>query len=184
MILIFIYGPPSVGKLTIGKALAEITGYKLFHNHLTVNLVTSVFPFATQEAQELMAQIRLSIFKQGITANVPGIISTQIYSKPETDHFIKQILKLFQKTTGQVHFVQLKTTDEMLLKRVVSEDRKKYGKTVSPKELKEMISNYILKSKIPFVESLTIDNTKLNPEDCAAKIMKHYRLGVRTTKVT
>ncbi len=44
MRLVFIYGPPGVGKLTVATALATLTGYRLCHNHLTVNLVTALFP--------------------------------------------------------------------------------------------------------------------------------------------
>ena len=39
MTLVFIYGPPGVGKLTTARALAELTGFRVFHDHLTVNLV-------------------------------------------------------------------------------------------------------------------------------------------------
>jgi len=35
MKLVFIYGPPAVGKLTVANALAKVTGFKVFHNHLT-----------------------------------------------------------------------------------------------------------------------------------------------------
>ena len=31
---LFLYGAPAVGKLTVAKELADLTGYKLFHNHL------------------------------------------------------------------------------------------------------------------------------------------------------
>lgn len=45
MKLIFIYGQPAVGKLTVAKELEKITGYKILHNHLFVDLVRSVFEF-------------------------------------------------------------------------------------------------------------------------------------------
>jgi hypothetical protein len=35
--LVYIYGPPASGKLTIAGRLSELTGIPLFHNHLTVN---------------------------------------------------------------------------------------------------------------------------------------------------
>ena len=46
MNLVFIYGPPAVGKLTVAKELSLITGYPLFHNHLTRDLVHELFPIA------------------------------------------------------------------------------------------------------------------------------------------
>jgi shikimate kinase len=33
MNFIVIFGPPAVGKMTVGQELARLTGYKLFHNH-------------------------------------------------------------------------------------------------------------------------------------------------------
>ncbi len=44
MKLIFIYGPPAVGKTTVGRELANITGYKFFYNHLTVPAAKAIFP--------------------------------------------------------------------------------------------------------------------------------------------
>ena len=45
MKLIVLYGPPAAGKYTIAKAVAEKTGYKLFHNYLTVDLLKSVIRY-------------------------------------------------------------------------------------------------------------------------------------------
>ena len=47
MNLVFIYGPPGVGKLTVAKELAGLTGYKLFHNHLSIDWVLPVFDFGS-----------------------------------------------------------------------------------------------------------------------------------------
>src|ERR1700744_3598970 len=47
MDLVFIHGPAAAGKLTVGKALAALTGYPLFHNHLIVDAVAAVFPFGS-----------------------------------------------------------------------------------------------------------------------------------------
>jgi replication-associated recombination protein RarA len=46
MKLLFLYGPPAVGKLTVAREVSALTGYRLFHNHLTVNLTLAVFDFA------------------------------------------------------------------------------------------------------------------------------------------
>jgi hypothetical protein len=43
MRLVFIYGIPATGKLTVAQELAKRTGYSLFHNHLVVDLLLSLF---------------------------------------------------------------------------------------------------------------------------------------------
>jgi ATP-dependent Lon protease len=45
--LLFVLGPPAVGKMTVGNAIAEITGLKLFHNHLTIEPVLRLFEFGS-----------------------------------------------------------------------------------------------------------------------------------------
>jgi len=34
--LVFIVGPPAVGKMTVGRELSSLTGFPFFHNHLTI----------------------------------------------------------------------------------------------------------------------------------------------------
>jgi len=34
--LLCIIGPPAVGKMTVGDAIAARTGYRVFHNHLAI----------------------------------------------------------------------------------------------------------------------------------------------------
>jgi hypothetical protein len=42
--LLFIVGPPAVGKMTVGYEVAARTGLKLFHNHHAIELVLNFFP--------------------------------------------------------------------------------------------------------------------------------------------
>jgi hypothetical protein len=49
MHLLFIYGPPASGKLTIASQVARQSGYALFHNHLIVDALLAVFPFGSPE---------------------------------------------------------------------------------------------------------------------------------------
>ena len=48
MNLVFIYGPPGVGKLSVARELARATGYKLFDNHVSIACAESVFEFGTK----------------------------------------------------------------------------------------------------------------------------------------
>ncbi|MFY9484436.1 MAG: hypothetical protein WAP74_02320 [Patescibacteria group bacterium] len=62
MKLIFMYGPPAAGKLTVAKKLAKLTGYKIFHNQLTVDLITSIFPVKSAAFRKFNPKFRLEIF--------------------------------------------------------------------------------------------------------------------------
>ena len=49
MKLIFLYGLPATGKLTVAHELAAITGFKVFHNHLVVDVLLTVFDFGSPD---------------------------------------------------------------------------------------------------------------------------------------
>ena len=45
MKFILIFGPQAVGKMTVGHELEKIAGLKLFHNHMTIDLVVPFFGY-------------------------------------------------------------------------------------------------------------------------------------------
>ncbi len=64
MKLIFVHGPVACGKLTIAKEVAASTGLRLFHNHLTVDLVGSFFEFGSEGFVRLRESIWIESFQQ------------------------------------------------------------------------------------------------------------------------
>ena len=69
MKLVVIYGAPGVGKLTTANALAVLTGFKVFHNHLSFELVRAVFDFPTPPFLRLLEAIRLAAFEAAAQEN-------------------------------------------------------------------------------------------------------------------
>lgn len=49
--LIMITGPQAVGKMTVEQELAKLTNFKLFHNHMSIDLVNNFFSYSTKEGQ-------------------------------------------------------------------------------------------------------------------------------------
>ena len=43
MKFVLIFGAPAVGKMTVGQELERITGFRLLHNHMTIELVLNFF---------------------------------------------------------------------------------------------------------------------------------------------
>jgi hypothetical protein len=75
MKLVFLHGAPAVGKLTVARELAVLTGFRLFHNHLTVDLVSSLFPFGSEPFVLLREQIWLAAFAEAARNNLSLIFT-------------------------------------------------------------------------------------------------------------
>ncbi len=176
MKLIFIYGAPATGKLTVADELAKLTGYKLLHNHLTVDLVGSFFKFGSEQASRLSSKFRLEMFEEAAKANLSGIIFTYVYAKGLDDEFIQKVIDTVNPYNGKVEFVLLKCDKAELLKRVEENSRKDYQKIHQSQKLKELFEKYDMFSPISQQESLIIDNTNLNPHEVAEQIIKYYNL--------
>ena len=66
--VLFIHGPAAAGKHTVGSRLAELSGLPLFHNHLTVDLVSTLFEFGSDGFVQLRADIWKAAFRAAAIA--------------------------------------------------------------------------------------------------------------------
>jgi hypothetical protein len=73
--LLYIYGPPTSGKLTVATALAEVTGFSLFHNHLSVDAVRCALPFGSKPFTEVLHRLRLDVFQTAARAGISLIFT-------------------------------------------------------------------------------------------------------------
>ena len=176
MKLVVIYGAPGVGKLTTAKALAELTGFRLFHNHLSFDLVSAVFDFQTPPFSRLSETIRLATFEAAARENVPGLVFTFVYSAPEDDEFVGRIVQVVEAHGGQAVFVRLSCDQATLERRVLGEERKRFGKIASVPALRGALRRWKLDATMPFGESLEIDNSSLPAGEAARRIAKHFAL--------
>jgi len=176
MKLIFLYGPPATGKLTVAKELHKQTGYKLFHNMLTVDLALSVLDWNDKNFGDLTTTYRLETFKEAAKAKVEGIVFTFAYVPKLDDPFVKKVIKRVEGDGGKVLFVQLCTKKEELMERVDSKSRVKLKKLIDKSVLKSSLERRDLYIKIPFAENYSIDNSKISPKKVAQMIKKHYKI--------
>jgi len=148
MKLVFIYGHPGTGKLTVAKELAKITNLKIFHNHLTVDLVKSIFEFGTEPFKELREKIWLDVFKVVSRSKIPGLIFTFAFEKTVSKDFVRNIEKTLS-ANDQLHFIELFCEMDELKKRVELPSRKKYRKLSSSTKLE-----FLIKERICFTPKL------------------------------
>lgn len=176
MKLICIYGPPATGKLTVARELSKLTGYKVFHNHLTVDLVESIFDRGMKQFDELIDRYRLELIEAAAKSEIEGLIVTYVYSKPHDDEFVGEIVEIAERNRGKVVFVQLFSHPKELEKRVKHPARKLFTKIETVKKLREVMRKSDLLSSVPHPQNLSIDNTRLSPKTVAKKIKEHYKL--------
>lgn len=177
MNLIFIYGAPGVGKLTVAQELAKMTGYKLFHNHLTVDLVNSVFDFKTRPFIELREKIWMMVFGKAKEEGIQGLIFTFSPEDSVSQHFIPDLIGLIEDDHNEIHFVELICSLEELRKRIVNPSRSRYAKGMSPDNVEKYYQRDHLIPTSVHERKLTIDTTKLSSNETAMRIASHYSPG-------
>lgn len=176
MDLVFIYGVPGVGKLTVAKKLAEKTGYKIFDNHLTVDLVYSVFEWGSKIGEKLNEKYRLDIIEKASKHNIPGLIMTFVYAHPIDEPFIYKIVTMVEKNSGRVKFVKLVANKEALKKRIADKSRNGTLKMKNFGDLENLMEKYDLETNIQIGKTLVIDNSDKSAEDVAKEIVDHFEL--------
>lgn len=177
MNLVFIYGPPGVGKLTVAKALAKATGYKLFHNHATTDVVDAVFPFGTSSYRRLVDQYRLLMFEEAARAKIPGLIFTVVYAREYDQQFLKDVIRAVRRHGGRVCWVKLTASQTVLERRIKHAGRRQFNKIKKISTLRGLLKRYDLHATVPFGRSLVINTEKTKPAAAARFIEKRLNLN-------
>lgn len=183
---VLIIGPQAVGKMTVGQELAKLIDYKLFYNHMTIEMVRLIFDYDKKAYSKMNQLIRYEVFKEFSKSKEKGIIFTGCFDfgndfekeKEETDKW----MALFEDS----YVIELETSLEERLKRNKTANRLEHK--ASKRDL-EWSKNELLKSmqkhklnsepgqgeKI-FKNYLKIDNTNLSAEEVARMIKEKFEL--------
>ena len=178
MKLIFLHGLPGVGKLTVARELARLTGFKLFHNHLTVDLVGSVFEFGSAPFVELRELIWLAVFRAAAEEAVGGLVFTFVFERTVRDDFPARVLDEVESRGGHVLFAELACRRDVLEGRLTDASRAQFGKLRSVEFLDELVSGgRIYRPDALPRPNFVLDTTELGPAEAAARIAAHYGLA-------
>ncbi len=169
MKLVVIYGAPATCKLTVGKRLAHLTSYKLHHNHMAIDLALALFAFDDPYFLQLCQRINLATFELAATAELSGLIFTFTYGGLGDDPFIHQVIQEYE---GNLYFVHLRCDNEELQRRVAGQDREQYHKVRDPKILMRALATIDYDRDIEYPAHLSIDTTKVPPDDTARAIIE------------
>ncbi len=170
MKLVFIYGMPATGKLTVAQELSAMTGYKLFHNHLVVDLLLSVFEFGSAPFVELREQIWLSVFDNASRSQLPGLIFTFAPERTVRPSFIPGAISAAAGRGDELIFIELVCPLDALRQRIANPSRRQFGKLASPALFEQLLLHGILNTSHMPKPSLFIDTSLCQPGQAAAQI--------------
>lgn len=169
--IIILYGPPGVGKLTVAKELSRLTNLPLFHNHLSRDLVHSVFE--NGKNYDLTEKIRLDFFEFA-AENSLGLIFTFVYAYQTDDVFMDKLLEIAQKSDTEIYFIQLLCDPKIWKERLESEERTAYKKVRDFNLVQETMKEHDLLTAYPKAKNhQTLEVANLKPEE-SAQIIKNF----------
>lgn len=186
MKLVIIFGPHAVGKMTIGQELAKITGLKLFHNHMTIDVVSDLFDNMPNERARLTALFRKEIFEAFSKSDKYGMIFTYMWAFDckEDWEYIDALETLFKKRNAEIYYVELEANYDLRLERNKTDNRllnKPSKRNLEKSEylFKRLEEKYRLNTlEGEFIKEnyMRVDNTDISPEKVANTIKDYFKL--------
>lgn len=178
--LVYLYGPPAVGKLTIATRLAARTGAEVFHNHLTVNALAPVFGFGTPAFTEVLHRVRLDVFATAAREGIDLVFTnSSVWAVPGGRErfaaFASRAGAAVAAHGGRTVFVRVTAPVPTLEARVADESRRAHGKLVDVGRLRDLLATHDPSPLHP--DDLTVDSAELTPDQAADRIAARLAVG-------
>jgi len=167
--LVFIHGPPACGKLTIAREVCALTGFALFHNHLVVDLLLSVFPFGTPEFVRHRERIWLDLIGDAI-ARGTSLVFTFNPERSVEPGFPERLRECVASAGSTVRTVEVRCSEEAIEARIEAGSRKEHRKLASLAFYRELKRDGAF--DYPAIASeLVVDSTTASPQESARRIV-------------
>lgn len=185
-IFLIIFGPPAAGKMTIGQELAKRTNLILFHNHVLIEPLLTIFDFKDPHFRKLIHSFRNQIFEEVSQSSLKGIIFTFVwnFNNKQSKESIDNWSAFFKSTGGKVYAVELSCDLKERLERNRTENRlinKASKRDINKSEtiLMENERDWKMQSDDNFYygdKFIRINNSNMTASQVAELIIKQFNL--------
>lgn len=185
--LLIIVGPPAVGKMAVGHEIASRTGFRLFHNHMSIEPALRFFEYGHPSFVRIREDFRRVVLEEVAKSDLPGLIFTYYwaFNAPEEAEQIERYAAPFADRGGRVLFLELECALEERLRRNGTAFRlaeKPSKRTAGARErLLEHDRRYQGNSPAECrnrADWLWVDNTAKPPEEVAHIAIRHFGLSI------
>lgn len=184
MRLLLIIGPPAVGKMTVGRAVADRSTFRLFHNHHTIELLLDVFDYGTPPFDTLNSEFRRRIIEEAADAGT-DLVFTFVWDLdlPEESDWLARLVAPYADRVAVVELVAGLDT-RLARNRTehrLAEKKSKRDLEWSDANVRGMEADYRM-SSVPGLDApgerllaqwphLVLDNTDLPADEVADRIL-------------
>jgi hypothetical protein len=184
--LLVIFGPPAVGKMTVGREVARRSSFRLFHNHATIEPLLDVFDYGTPSFNTLLDEFRIRVVEEAAASGTDLVLTFVWGLELATDaDTVSRYLAPYVEAGAEVAFVELEAGLATRLERNRTEQRlaeKKSKRDVewsdgNVREMDRHLLNTSADNSTPADEVLArhrhlrLDNTDVPPGEAAEQIL-------------
>jgi hypothetical protein len=106
---VVLFGAPAVGKMAVGREIEKATGFRLFHNHLSIEPVLPFFAFGSPPFVRLVDGFRARLIEEVAASDLPGMVFTFVwdFDNPNDAGFLERMCQPFVARGDDVAMVEL-----------------------------------------------------------------------------
>ncbi len=185
--LVVLFGPPAVGKMTVGRAVCAASDFRLLHNHHTIEPLHEVFGQQSPAFRTLNAEFRRRVIEEAAANDVRLVFTTvwNLAGEGDADYF-RGLVAPYTDRGLPVRFVELYADLDTRLSRNNGRDRlaakpSKRDLAASEAHVREREAAFTMSTSpgatlpgdrvLADFPHLRLDTTDLSPADAAAYIL-------------
>jgi hypothetical protein len=188
--LLFVFGPPAVGKMTVGRAIVDASDFRLFHNHHVIEPLLDVFDFEAPAFQRLLGEFRQRVLEESAAADI-DLVFTLVWALnlPKDADIMRQHFAPFVEAGRRIALVELSAGLETRLERNRTElrlaEKKSKRDVVWSDDNVRGLERHQMNTGVPSPADEVIaafphrriDNTDRSPADVAAEVLAWIERG-------
>jgi hypothetical protein len=177
MNLIFLYGQPATGKYTVGRELAALTDYPLYHNHLVVDEVLKQHAFGTPGFVAERDRRWREHFTRQAREQARGLIFTFTPENSVPPAFIDWLFHGLTATGVKLLSIELAASEAAIESRLASQQRQGFRKLTDLALYRQLRTTGSFLTPIIPRTDLPIDTEKQTPVEAARLIAAYFKLS-------